>query len=152
MSGRGVTIDLIGADDLRRALSKARTEVNTGARKTITKRALVIQRDVKRKLSKGGTGNKYRRGSKWHTASAPGQPPAVDTGRYRGSIAVTFYRGGWSAEVGTRLEPYPAFLEPPPIGNDRGLSDRPAMTPVWEEQREAYLHDMENIVLQITKG
>lgn len=149
---RGVTIDLIGSEDLQRTLAKARTTVNIGARKTITKRALLIQRETKRKLSTPGSGNKYRRGSRWHTASAPGSPPAVDTGRYRGSIAVTFYRGGYSAEVGTKLTPYPGFLEPPPIGNDRGLSDRPALTPVWEEQREAYLHDMENIVLQITRG
>lgn len=148
----GVTLELVGLNDVRHAFAKARAQVNSGARATVTKRALVIQRDVKRKLSTPGGGNKYRRGSKWHTASAPGQPPAPDTGRYRGSIAVTFYRGGWSAEVGTRLQPYPAFLEPPPIGSDRGLSDRPALTPVWEEQRELYVEDLRSLVRLIAKG
>ena len=33
------------------------------------------------------TGRKYKRGSKTHIASAPGQSPAIDTGRLRQSVA-----------------------------------------------------------------
>lgn len=151
MSARGIQVDLIGAGDVQRALAKARTQVHVGSRKIIVKRALAIQRDAKRQF-KPGRGNKYRRGSRFHTASAPGDGPAVDTGRYRGSIAVMFLQGGWAAEVGTHLQPYPGYLEPPPIGVEAGVSDRPVMTPAWEAQRELYLYDMESLIMLITKG
>lgn len=48
--------------------------------------ALALERTIKRKLSQRGTGRLYRRGKKTHRASAPGQPPAVDTGRLRSSV------------------------------------------------------------------
>lgn len=44
-----------------------------------------LEGTVKRSF-KPGMGRKYRRGRKYHIASAPGQPPAVDTGRLRASI------------------------------------------------------------------
>ena len=58
--------------------------------------AVQMQKFVRRRLSIPGTGRRYRvaRGSRrgrnqrargWHQASAPGQPPAADTGRLRAS-------------------------------------------------------------------
>ena len=60
---------------------------------------LVLSREVRRKLSQPGTGRIYRIGTGkrkarnlreqgLHRASAPGQPPAVDTGRLRQSWAI----------------------------------------------------------------
>ena len=59
------------------------TEVNIIAMK---KAGFVVERSVKHLLSKKGTGRTYKRGKKIHIASAPGQPPAVDTGILRASI------------------------------------------------------------------
>jgi hypothetical protein len=76
---------------------------------------------VVRKLSQPGTGAFYRsrRGGGEHQASAPGEPPAVDLGVYRGSwkwamasstevdIGTEDPRGPW-LEFGTRtIEPRP---------------------------------------------
>lgn len=41
--------------------------------------------EIKRILSQPGRGATYRRGGVTHRASSPGDPPAVDTGRYRAS-------------------------------------------------------------------
>jgi hypothetical protein len=145
-------VTVIGIHDVQRRLNRIRVRGAIEARKVVTKRAFRIQYELKRKLSTPGGGNRYRRGSKWHTASAPGAAPAPDTGRYRDSIALTFFRGGLAAEVGTNLTPYPGYLEPPPIGGDRGLSNRPAFAPVWEDQREAYIADMVTAVKMLGKG
>ncbi len=48
--------------------------------------ALVLENSWKLVLSKPGGGRSYTRGGKQHIASAPGQPPAVDTGKLRQSI------------------------------------------------------------------
>ena len=44
---------------------------------------LVLDKQVKRTLSQPGRGRIYKRGAKTHQASAPGDPPAVDTGDLR---------------------------------------------------------------------
>jgi HK97 gp10 family phage protein len=49
--------------------------------------ALYLTGEVKGVISQQGTGRAYRRGEKAvHIASAPGKPPASDTGRLLGSI------------------------------------------------------------------
>lgn len=50
--------------------------------------ALVAETNVKLRLSSPGTGHEYTHGSVVHQASAPGQPPAVDTGALRASVMV----------------------------------------------------------------
>ena len=53
----------------------------------------LLERDIKLSM-KPGTGNEYIRGGKIHRASAPGQPPAVDTGRLRASITFNWSGSG----------------------------------------------------------
>jgi hypothetical protein len=49
----------------------------------------LIQDKAQQGMQKGAkTGRLYRRGRKWHQASAPGQPPAVDTGLLVGAFSV----------------------------------------------------------------
>jgi len=45
--------------------------------------ALQAEAITKANLSRAGTGRIYPRGEKTHQASAPGEPPAVDTGELR---------------------------------------------------------------------
>ncbi len=47
---------------------------------------LILEDAIKRRLSHPGTGRLYARGRRVHQASAPGEPPAVDTGHLRNSI------------------------------------------------------------------
>lgn len=114
---------------------------------TLDKRALQLQAEVKRELSKPGTGTTYTtkfftrgRGEGRlvipygkrvpHTASAPGNPPAVDTGRLRASIAwqrISKYR----RVVGTNVI-YAPYLE---LGTDR-IKPRPFLRPAAERFRK----------------
>jgi phage gpG-like protein len=98
---------------------------------------LILEGAVKEELSRPGTGRVYERGETTHQASAPGQPPAVDTGRLRNSIThagPTWQGDSVEAEVGTNVE-YAAVLE---YGGTTGkggrvrLAPRPFMRPALE--------------------
>ncbi len=86
------------------------TRANIAAMK---KAGFVVERNVKELLSKRGTGRTYIRGKKRHSkqarrhvASAPGQPPAVDTGILRASIFtdVSVKGGNVVGKVGPDVE------------------------------------------------
>jgi len=53
----------------------------------------LVETDAKESM-KPGSGKEYKRGGKIHTASAPGEPPAVDTGRLRASISSNWTGSG----------------------------------------------------------
>jgi HK97 gp10 family phage protein len=93
-----------------------------------------------------GSGREYKRGGKIHVASAPGDPPAVDTGRLRASISTNWSGGGERGEdqvgdpggerggdvfkvvVGTNVK-YAPFLE---FGTSR-MAARPFIRPIFEK-------------------
>jgi hypothetical protein len=58
------------------------------------------------------TGRTYRRGKKFHIASSPGNPPAVDNSNLKGSILMDVRLPG-EVEVGSTITepPYPTYLE-----------------------------------------
>ena len=101
--------------------------------------ALVLERNIKRELSKPGTGRSYPRGKKFHVASAPGEPPAVDAGRLRSSIGheeVQLLGETISIRVGTNVE-YAAALEFGNVyKNGRVLLPRPFMRPALEASKQ----------------
>lgn len=109
-------------------------------------RALAVENAQKRLLSQHGTGRIYttrfftRNGRLYaygsrppHQASAPGQPPAVDTGRLRATISHTVTRdaGGLVAHIGSGANPaipavkYATYLE---LGT-RHMAPRPFLRP-----------------------
>lgn len=106
-------------------IAAARVAYQARAKRAITKGALLLETEVKKELSKSGTGRKYKRrkkpgkiksdrkvinvqskGGKYHIASAPGEPPAVDFGNLRSSITheVTQDFESWIGIVGTNLK------------------------------------------------
>lgn len=78
----------------------------------LRERALRVEEAQKRLLSLPGTGRIYRRRGITHVASAPGAPPAVDTGLLRASVATSYGHDeqgayadiGSSSNVGVWLE------------------------------------------------
>lgn len=76
-------------------------------------------------------------------SSAPGEPPARQTGRLQESIAITKRArpSDLSATVGPRPqafvgeEPYPVFLE---FGTRTGLEERPFIRPSIEQLKRRY--------------
>lgn len=101
-----------------------------GAEKGLVKVGTELVNEIKRTLSKPGGGRTYVRrgrsgsGSVRHTASSPGAPPAVDTGRLRASINMKAgsEKGKPFVDVGTNVQ-YAPFLE---FGTSR-MQARPYM-------------------------
>lgn len=72
--------------------------------KRLKQAAIYVEGKIKDKLNQKGTGIEYGRGRtptgrkrKSHIASAPGNPPAVDTGRLRSSITYEVTSGAGSS-------------------------------------------------------
>lgn len=101
----------------------------------LANRAQRLRNSVVEELSRPGTGRTYRTGYKTephrtHQASAPGDAPAVNTGRLRQSItAVQIKPLHW--RVGTNVD-YALFLE---FGTRR-MAPRPFLRPAADRERE----------------
>lgn len=86
------------------------------------------ERLIKQSFGTGSKGRTYRRAGRSHTASAPGSPPAVDTGRLRAGIYV--YRAqAFTQVISTGDTEYAAALE----YGTRKMAARPYMTPMARE-------------------
>jgi hypothetical protein len=85
------------------------------------------------------TGRVYQRGTRAHQASAPGEPPATDTGRLSGSMMVSSRRtaGGSTVEIAATA-PYAADLE---FGNSR-IEERPFMRPAVRNVLDDVVEDV----------
>lgn len=89
------------------------------------------ERIVKMSFGTGAAGRTYTRGGVTHTASAPGGPPAIDTGKLMNAIAV--YRpGAFRRQIHTGDTEYAPMLE---FGT-RKMAARPFMGPMAEELRK----------------
>lgn len=96
---------------------------------------LALVREVVLTLSRPGTGRLYPRGGgKVHRASAPGEPPAADTGELRGSIGMeiagTVLRVGSGLAKAEGLE----FGMTTPTGGV--VAPRPFMRPAFASVRD----------------
>lgn len=79
-----------------------------------------------------------------HQASAPGEPPAIDTGKLRNSMRTEFSGDGLSARIGPNADPYDYYLE---FGTSR-MEPRPYMTPAADEVRDGYIKALEAALSQ----
>ena len=81
-----------------KALGTVLAQIGVGGKKGLADIGVEFRNEVVRALSTPGTGRTYRRGRVFHRASAPGAPPAPDTGKYRAS---------WTYQMGEDSEgPY----------------------------------------------
>jgi len=78
---------------------KALIQILPEAKKQLIAQGLSLERAIKQKLSQAGTGKIYVRGKKVHQASAPDEPPAIDTGRLRASISTNWSDSGMTEGV-----------------------------------------------------
>ncbi len=70
-------------------IPKIRAELVPTVSAVIERGAYAIERRTKENMAKPKRGRQYRRGSVVHVASAPGEPPAIDTGTLANSIRTT---------------------------------------------------------------
>jgi hypothetical protein len=121
-----VTLRLEGQAELLEALRKMGIEAQAEARKAVQATALEVRGQIVKGYQKGPASGVTRDLSsprRTHTASAPGEAPATDTGRLASG---TDYRmtGDMSAEVGNSVT-YGPYLE---FGTQR-IAPRPLWRP-----------------------
>src|SRR6185436_646816 len=99
---------------------------------SLTESSLVVQAEARQSILKGPkTGRVYvRRGRIRHRASAPGQPPASDTGTLARSIVIDVDKDKMTASVGSNVK-YAPFLE---LGTSR-MAARPFLKRALEVKR-----------------
>lgn len=130
--------------DLGRAIKMLRLRIVAGMERA----ALWVEGEVKRSFQPG-TGRASKRGGKIHRASAPGEPPAVDTGRLRSSITHDVQVQGNEVVglVGTNIE-YARRLELGFVGTDRlgrtvNQAARPFLRPAVFNNKAEIIRQME---------
>jgi len=125
-------VDVDGIKELQAALADMSDDIAEQVGLVVLGTAAEIEAGVKLRIAGGkSTGRVYRRGSVTHTASAPGEAPASDTGALLNSIYHE-RTGPLTAVTGSRLA-YSGHLE---FGT-RNILPRPAWLPeVLEAQKE----------------
>lgn len=100
--------------------------------------AIQLESNIKRDLSKAGTGRSYKRTKAGlrHVASAPGHAPAVDMGRLRSSITHEIGKDSTSlvARVGTDVK-YSIYLE----YGTRRMQPRPFLRPALDNMARKHI-------------
>lgn len=115
--------------------------------RAVERAALVAESEMKRSMTGPKSGREYNRGRtrnrRPHRASAPGEPPAVDSGTLLNSISTLPGGTEFEAVVTVGAE-YGAYLE---FGTRR-MDPRPYVRPALEKARRA----LENDILGIVSG
>jgi hypothetical protein len=139
-----LTINQIGLgrqiDDLRHQLERmAGADTNKVIARTLASIALTLRNRIISSMQTGRrtvgpSGMEYQRpGGKVHRASAPGEPPAVDTGELISRVTMEYSAAAVRAEVGIAGgAPYAPFLE---FGHFTGGSGTRSGGAFWTEPR-----------------
>lgn len=130
-----MTVRIEGFDKLNAELARLAVRFEAEATTLVNRTAQNVRNDaVRLVLRSPASGRVYEKSSpkRTHRASAPGQPPATDTGRLAGSIRA-IESGSPQATVEAQVD-YAIHLE---FGTRR-MAARPFMTPAVESNRERY--------------
>ena len=139
---------LEGLEGLQAALGKMTKEIEAEVDKAVDATGLELRGEVVKAYQRGpATGITYEKSNpnRTHTASAPGEAPATDTGRLASSVN---YKkdGAMSATVGSEIV-YAAMLE---FGTSR-IAPRPAWVPAVEAIRPKFQRRIEAALARATK-
>jgi len=143
-----VTLELEGGDQLAAALRAYGAAAEKHVADAVNATGLELRGDIVKAYQRGpASGVTYEKSNprRTHTASAPGQAPATDTGRLASSV--DFKREGpMSATVGSQVA-YAAMLE---FGTSR-IDPRPAWVPATEAMRPKFRRRLETALARAAK-
>lgn len=146
-----VTVKFNRIPEIIQRLSAALTEI---VQETLNE----IETDIAVAMGEPKSGREYRRGERWHQASAPGEAPAIDMGALAASIQQRLDDHGQvgaeglvftNAEIGPYLEygtgqtgsAWPLPERPADVDYTTslaGMAPRPYMTPAAERARSGF--------------
>jgi len=122
-----ITMEIEGLEQVKAEIRRIGKKAEDGVSRAVKATGLEVISDVKKRIQRGPkSGITYTRGNITHTASAPGQAPATDTGVLASSPYFE-QPSPLSVTVGSRLA-YAAYLE---FGTTR-IKPRPSWTPAVE--------------------
>ena len=140
-----LSIEILGKREFERAILAASQAVKDEVEAEVVATAIELRANIVKSIKRRGTGRVYRRGNITHQASAPGQPPATDTGRLSNNIY--FERlGATTAAVGSDLV-YAEHLE----YGTRKMAARPFFRPALEKMRKQFQGRLEAAIYRATK-
>jgi len=133
-----------------RKLEKLETAVLGPIQKAIATSALIITNDARASMppSRGGaTRTIYRDGSQVeHTASAPGDPPTVDTGELVANVIFDIDEDGMGADIGTNVL-HGAYME---LGTSE-VEARPWLFPAFERGKAGHIRRTKKAINDVLK-
>ena len=145
-----ISVTLDGADELIAQLAKIGKQSGPAMTKIANATAIELRGNIIKKINRGpNTGRTYKRGNVSHTASAPGQAPATDTGRLVGSVYFDQARGTFgspTATVGSKLA-YALYLE----YGTRNMKPRPVWEPEAKKAQAKFIKRVENYLSKVTR-
>ena len=117
----------------KKQLKKKLTD--TKVQTIITRGTMMVQNTAKESITKGGTGRTYQKYNprRTHTASAPNQPPASDTGFLVANITMNVRKKSNGVVIGQVISsaPYSEALE---FGTTT-MTERPFMQPALQKNK-----------------
>ena len=136
-----LNVEVRGLRQLRRRLSSYDASVQRGVRSALVTAGNGAVTEAKTRIQRGphGNGRTYRRRSVEHQASAPGFPPASDTGRLAAATRLdTSEIGSLTVTLRNDVE-YAAYLE----SGTRTMAARPVFVPAAQAQVQQLLQDIQ---------
>lgn len=121
-----VTLDLGAIDKLTDRSAEGGIRAALGEGETILKRNILAQE---------GTGRVYPRGGRTHQASAPGRPPALDTGNLRANTNADMALRQEGTDLVGSIVSNTAYAEALERGTER-MAARPFMGPLARDHRD----------------
>ena len=133
-----VTLKVVGEARLSKKVDKLTDDMFDGIHKSISRSVLKMHKTALKSLRPPKSGFTYKRGGRIHTASAPGEPPATDTGQLAASIVPIFPKGRDLEGAVAARAVYAKWLE---FGTE-DMEPRPFLGPAIEEHRQEMLDDV----------
>jgi len=149
--GKRSGLETAGTERLLRKLKKLETAVLDPIQKAIVTSAMLITNDARASMpqSRGGvTRTIYRDGTRvTHTASAEGEPPAVDTGMLASNVIFDVDADGMGADIGTNVL-HGRWLE---LRETPGVAARPWLFPAFERGKRGHIKRTKAAINKVLK-
>jgi hypothetical protein len=144
-----INVEVQGIDNIRRELKKRGDSAERSVKAAVLGGALMVQAESRRSIQRGPkTGRRYKKSKNvTHIASAPGQPPATDTGRLVSGVLISAEQGGYAVRVGTNIK-YGKDLE----YGTRKMAARPWLFPALKNNGDKLLRSIRLAVKRALNG